>query len=140
MVGGLGYSPRMTKIILKVKSLPKIFDSMEIRMANQSYPPKKYFGHPIEGVRGVGGTPYQPLISNCRTQEGPAYTWLFNFHTFGRTDVRTFVSLDQILVPTHSLRDKGTKGQRDRGKKGQRDKGTKEPWNLGTWELENLGT
>ena len=28
------------------------------------------------------------------------------------------------LVPTHSLRDKGTKGQRDKGKKGQRDKGT----------------
>ena len=44
----------------------------------------------------------------CRTQEGPAYTWLFNFHTFVRTYVRPYVRLrDQILVPTHSLRDKG---------------------------------
>ena len=30
------------------------------------------------------------------------------------TNRRTFVSFDQILVPTHSLRDKGTKGQRDK--------------------------
>ena len=55
----------------------------------------------------------------------PAYSWLFNFHTFGRTEGRTFVSLDQILVPTHSIRDKGTKGQRDKGTKGQSDKGRK---------------
>ena len=43
------------------------------------------------------------------------------------------VSLDQILVPSNSLRDKGTKGQTDKGTKRQTDKG-----NLGTWELENL--
>ena len=37
-----------------------------------------------------------------------------------RTDRDLFVSLDQILVPKHSLRDIGTKGQRDKGTKGQR--------------------
>ena len=35
------------------------------------------------------------------------------------------VSLDQILVPTNSSRDKETKGHRDKGTKGQRDKRTK---------------
>ena len=39
-----------------------------------------------------------------------AYTWLFNFHTFARSNVCMFVclfvSLDQNLVPTHLLRDK----------------------------------
>ena len=34
------------------------------------------------------------IISDfCRTQEGPAYTWLFNFHTFVRSSVRPFVRL-----------------------------------------------
>ena len=28
----------------------------------------------------------------CRTQEGPAYTWLFNFHTYVRPYVRPYVS------------------------------------------------
>ena len=27
----------------------------------------------------------------CRTQEGPAYTWLFNFHTFARSFARLLV-------------------------------------------------
>ena len=42
------------------------------------------------------------------------------------SDRPLFFSRDQILVPTHSLRDKGTKGQhRNRGTKGQnRNKGT----------------
>ena len=46
----------MNKIILEVKSFPKIFDSIGIGMVNQSYPIKKYFGDPIGGVKGVGGT------------------------------------------------------------------------------------
>ena len=47
----------------------------------------------------------------------------------------SFVSRDQILVPIHSLRDKGTKGQhRNIGTKGQhRNKGT-------TQEQRNKGT
>ena len=28
------------------------------------------------------------LDNLCRTQEGPAYTWLFNFHTFVRLVAR----------------------------------------------------
>ena len=73
-------------------------------------------------------------VFSCRTQEGPAYTWLFNFHTFARTFARLLVRLwDQILGPTHSLRDKGAKGQ-------HRNLGTWELGNLGTWELGNLGT
>ena len=76
----------------------------------------------------------------CRTQKGPAYTWLFSCHTFGRTDRRSFVSLDQILVPTHSLREKGTQGQRDKGTKGQRDKGTKRQRDKGTKGQWDKGT
>ena len=57
-----------------------------------------------------------------RTQDRPAYTWVFNFHTFGRTGVRPLRSKQ---VSTHSLKEKETKGQRDKGLKGQRDKGTK---------------
>ena len=49
----------------------------------------------------------------------------YQINFFGRTDGHSFISLDQSLVPSHSLRDKGTKGQRDKGTKGQRDKGTK---------------
>ena len=49
-----------------------------------------------------------------------SYVW-----SDGPTDKPAFVSLDQILVPIHSLRDKRTKGQRDKGTKGQRDKGIK---------------
>ena len=56
----MGYSPRITNMILDVNSLPKIFDSIRIRIVNQSCPPKKYFGPPIGGVRGVGGTWDQP--------------------------------------------------------------------------------
>ena len=46
------------------------------------------------------------------------------------TEQDSFVSLDQILVHTHSLgtkgqKDRGTKGQRDNRTKGQKDKGTK---------------
>ena len=61
------------------------------------------------------------LHNDCRTQEGPADTWDLNFHAFSRS----FVSLDQNLIPTQLLRDKGTKGQQDKGTKGQRHKGTK---------------
>ena len=50
----------------------------------------------------------------------------FNFHMFicsvGRADV---CLLRSKRVSTHSLRDKGTKGQRDKGTKGQKDKRTK---------------
>ena len=34
----LHYSPRITSILVKVNSLPKIFDSMRIRIVNESYP------------------------------------------------------------------------------------------------------
>ena len=54
----------------------------------------------------------------------------------GGTDGRTFVSLDQMLVPRHSLnngrKDKGTEGQRDKGTMEQRDKGTKGQREKGT--------
>ena len=82
----------------------------------------------------------------CRTQKGPAYTWFLNFYMFGQADGGTFVSLDQVLVPTHSLgtkgqRDKGTKGHRDKGRQGQRDKGTKGQRDKGTTqEQRNKGT
>ena len=49
----LGYSPRVTNMMLEVKNFTKIFDSMRIRLVNQSYPPNKFFGPPIGGVRGV---------------------------------------------------------------------------------------
>ena len=43
-------------MMLEVKNFTKIFDSMMIRIVNQSYPPKKNFGPPIGGVRVVGVT------------------------------------------------------------------------------------
>ena len=49
-------------MMLEVKNFTKIFDSIRIRIVNQSYPPKKYFGPPIGGVRGVGGTSDQPPL------------------------------------------------------------------------------
>ena len=55
----------------------------------------------------------------------------------------SFVSRDQILVPKHSLRDKGTKVQhRNIGTKGQhRNKGTtQEQRKTGTKEQRNNGT
>ena len=52
----------------------------------------------------------------------------------------SFVSLDQILVLTHSFRDKGTKGHKDKGTKGQRDKETKGQKDKGTKGQKNLGT
>ena len=58
------------------------------------------------------------------------------FSIFIRSFIRlfgaTFVSLDQILVPAYSLRDKGTKKQSDKGTKGQRDKGRKGQREKGT--------
>ena len=36
--GDRGYFPRITNMILEFNSLPKIFDSMRIRIVNQSYP------------------------------------------------------------------------------------------------------
>ena len=59
-MGGSGYSPRITEVLFKVKSFINIFDSMGVRIVNQSYPQKKYFGPPIGGVRGVGGSSAQP--------------------------------------------------------------------------------
>ena len=52
----------------------------------------------------------------------------------------TFVSLDQILVPTHSLRDKGTWELGNLGAGELGNLGTWELGNLGTWELGNFGT
>ena len=43
-------------MMLRVKNFTQKFDSMRIRIVNQSYPPKRYFGPPIGGVRGVGVT------------------------------------------------------------------------------------
>ena len=45
-------------MILEVDSFQKIFDSR----VNQAYPPKKYFGPPIGGVRGVGGASNEPPL------------------------------------------------------------------------------
>ena len=44
-------------MMLEVNNFTKIFDSMRIRIVNQSYPPKKFFGPPIVGVMGVSGSP-----------------------------------------------------------------------------------
>ena len=44
----------------------------------------------------------------------------------------SFVSVDKNVVPTHSLRDKVTKGQRDKVTKGQRDKRTNGQRDKGT--------
>ena len=60
---------------------------MAIRIVNQLYPPKKYFGPlnkysgpPIGGVRGVRGTSNQPTYKSitrrfriCKIFEGPIY-------------------------------------------------------------------
>ena len=54
---------------------------------------------------------FKPFSYFCWTLEGPAYTLVFNFHTFVRTFVRsyvrtyvrTYVSLDQNYLTTHSL-------------------------------------
>ena len=55
-VRGSGYSPRITSMILEVNSLPKIFDSIRIKIVNQLCP-LKYFGlPPIGGAMGVGVT------------------------------------------------------------------------------------
>ena len=61
---------------------------------------------------------------NCRTQEGPAYTWFFNCHMFVRSDGLTDVRLLNLnRCSTHSLSNQVTKGQRDKGTKGQKIKG-----------------
>ena len=36
-------------------------------------------------IRLRGGPAMWKIFSICRTQEGPAYTWLLNFHTFARS-------------------------------------------------------
>ena len=68
-VGGSGYSPRITYMILEVNSLPKIFDSIRIRIVNQSCPAKKYFG----GLGGLGspiiGTPISHFIGGLESVE-----------------------------------------------------------------------
>ena len=66
---------------------------------------------------------------------GPAYTWLFNFHTLGPTDVCLLRSNCGPYTFIKGQRDKGTKGQRGKGTKGQRDKGTKGLWNFGTLDF-----
>ena len=87
----------------------------------------------------------------CRTQEGPAYTWLFNFHMFARSLGRSLGLWGPILVPTHSLRDKGKRdntgtwehrntGHRNTGTQEHRNTGTQEHRNTGTQEHGNLGT
>ena len=45
-MGGRVYSPIITNMILEVKSFPKIFDSMGIRIVNQSDPPKNTLSGP----------------------------------------------------------------------------------------------
>ena len=56
-----------------------------------------------------------------------------SFYTFGQRDGGT-------EVPTHSLRDKGTKGQQDKGTKEQRDKGTKGQRDKGNKGQRDKGT
>ena len=119
---------------LKCSTLPHFFDSSS--------------GPPVSSSRGIKLC--KLILLNvilalvrphlCRTQEGPAYTWLFSFHTFRRSDVRLLRSNFGLYTFIKGQRDKGTKGQRDKGTKGKRDKGTKGQRDLGTWELGNLGT
>ena len=60
-MGGSGYSPKITEMLLEVKSFINIFDSMGVRMVNQSYPPAKNTLAPYRGgVRGVRGTSNEP--------------------------------------------------------------------------------
>ena len=59
-------------MMLEVKNFTKIFDSMRIRIVNQSYPAKKYFGPPpIGGVGGSGspiiGTPISHFIGGSES-------------------------------------------------------------------------
>ena len=61
-ISWLEYSPRFTNMILEVKSLPKIFDSMSIRTVYQSYPPTETLWPPMGWVRGVGVTPISHFI------------------------------------------------------------------------------
>ena len=51
-------------MMLEVKNFTKIFDSMRIRIVNQSYPPKKYFGPPIGGLGGLGSPIIDTPISH----------------------------------------------------------------------------
>ena len=90
-----------------------------------------------------------PLISNpLKPSLSTDFAFLsnickcFNFHMFicsvGRADV---CLLRSKRVSTHSLRDKGTKGQRDKGTKGQRDKETKgqrDKWTKGKREKRDI--
>ena len=72
----------------------------------------------------------------CRTQEGPAYTWVFNFHTFVCLFVCTFVSLDPNLVNLHSLSLRSQKFKRD-----AQPLGTKKITHpLGTKKMQTFGT
>ena len=48
-------------MMLEVKNFTILFDSMRIRIFNQSYPPNKFFGPP-HGIGGVGGLG-SPIIS-----------------------------------------------------------------------------
>ena len=50
----MGYSPRVTKMILEVRNFTKIIYSLRIRIVNQSYPPNKFFGPPNKGLEVQG--------------------------------------------------------------------------------------
>ena len=83
----------------------------------------------------------------CLTQEGPAYTWLFNFHTFVRLFARSLVrSLARSSLRSNFGPYTFIKGQRDKGTKqelgntGTQDTGTQEHRITGTQEYRNTGT
>ena len=88
----------------------------------------------------------------CQTQEGPAYTWLFNLQTFARLSGCLLVCLLRSKFGPYTFikgqrdkgkkgkRDKGTKGKRDKETKGQRDKGTKGQREKGTKGQRDKGT
>ena len=79
----------------------------------------------------------------CRTQQGPAYTWLFNFHTFVRSSLRsnfnpyTFIKGQRDKGTTQEL---GNTGTQYTGTKEHRNTGTQEHRNTGTQEHRNTGT
>ena len=56
------------------------WESLHRVLQNSWLPPSLYYGA------------HSFFLFFCRTQGGPAYTWLFNFHTFVRPSVRPSVS------------------------------------------------
>ena len=70
-------------MILEVNSLPKIFDSMRIRIFNLSCPPRNYLAPPIGGVLGGSGSPIigTPISNFIGGSESESESSFFAIHT-----------------------------------------------------------